>query len=188
MGSDSLLRAEDQASLFNSDALPVGLDLLLPEDEQRRQFSGEHVARNQERYRLIVKALGQNLPVRMICEAFGVSHHTVKAIREREPDMVATEKQRFSKLLGHAARMSVEGYLDDLQNGKVPSNVKSVSAAIFLDKKALLDGEATSRVEHVRADVPTIEEMRRVIEALPAADVADQVSDSQSEGKGEKAQ
>jgi hypothetical protein len=102
-----------------------------------------------------------------------VSHHTVKAIREREPELVATEKRRLSATLGHAARLCAESLIDDLQDGKVPANVKSISLGILLDKKAMLDGEPTLRVEHVRNEDLTIERVLAEMKRIP---------DSTSEG------
>lgn len=177
MTMPSLVVPEEQEELFNEQHLPLGRELLDPVEHQQGRFTAERVARNQERYRMIVQALGQGLPVRMICSAFSVSHHVVKLIREREPELIATEKQRMSRLLWNTARLSVEGFVEDLERGVVPPNVKAIGAGIFLDKKALLDGEATSRIEVVRTDLPSLEDMRRVIEALPSSEVL-------SEGKG----
>lgn len=176
----SLVPEREQSGLFDEAELPEGLELLQPESEQKKRFTGEVVARNQGRYREIVNALGANVPVRAICRAFSVSHHVVKAIREREPDLVATEKKRVSQMLGHAARMTIESFTDDLESGKVPPSAKPVAAAIFLDKKALLDGEATSRIEHVSSGLPSIEEFSRLVQSLPVA-VASELC---SEGKG----
>jgi hypothetical protein len=170
----TLVIAGEQPELFNADALPRGLELLLPEEKQRQQFTAERVAHNQEKYRMIVQAIAQDLPVRMICHAFGISHHTVKAVREREPELIATEKQRVSRLLGHAARMSAEAFLDKLEAGAVPANVLPVAAAIFLDKKALIDGEATSRVEHV-SGLPSVEELAAELKKLDALDIPSEV-------------
>jgi hypothetical protein len=62
-----------------------------------------------------------------------------------------------------------------------------VAVGIFLDKKALLDGEATARVEHVSSGLPSMEEFRRLVTELPAARVTESVdlgtTELLSEGK-----
>ena len=115
MNQSNIMARAEQGEFFDAVDMPVALELLESPEEQAKRFTGEQVARNRKRYLAIVRALGQNLPVRMICEAFGISHHTVKAIREREPELVATEKQRVARMLGHAARLCVESFIDDLQ-------------------------------------------------------------------------
>jgi hypothetical protein len=178
--SNSLLVNGEQTELFDASQLPEGIQLLQPENSQRRRFTAEIVARNQERYREIVSALAEGMSVRRVSKLFRVSHHVVRIIREREPELVATEKKRLSGLMGHAIRESVESYLEDLERGTVPVNVKLVGAGILCDKKAMIDGDATSRIEVIRTGLPSLEEMKRVIEALPSSAVSSP-SDSQSE-------
>src|SRR5262245_48818775 len=127
VASKSLLQSEEQGELFDACQLPQGLELLQPEEQQRHQFTAERVARNQARYREIVHALAGGTPVRSICRAFAVSHHIVKTIREREPELVATEKQRISRMLGHVAGLCVESFAEDLEADRVPVNVKPVA-------------------------------------------------------------
>jgi hypothetical protein len=182
----SLIRGE-QSELFDESELPAGLEVVMPEETQRKRFTAEQVARNQGRYREIVHAIAGGMPVRSICKAFSVSHHIVKIIREREPDLVATEKKRMSASLGHAARMGVEEFMEQVARGEVEAKVLPVAVGIFLDKKALLDGEATARVEHVSSGLPSMEEFRRLVTELPAARVTESVdlgtTELLSEGK-----
>ena len=163
----SNLPPAEQLPLLDLSALPAGADIL---PEYQHRFTGERVARNQARYREIVRAIAEGLSVRSICAIFSVSHHTVARIREVEPDLVAAEKGRLAKLMMRAARTSVESYLEDLEiPGKVTPQVKSIAAGIFTDKGLLLAGEATARIEHGGAR--DLEEFRRRLAAIPEARV-----------------
>ena len=55
--------------------------------------------------------------------------------------------------------------IERLEAGTVPSNVVSVMVGIFADKKALLDGDATVRVEHAGVQV-TVEMVRSEFERM----------------------
>jgi len=169
---ESLLQQQEQSELFDPRELPAGMDLLLPHDVQVQRFTAEHVARNQQRYLEIASAIAEGLSVRTIARAYRVSSHTVQRIREREPELIATDKQRLARLMRQAARQSVEGYLEKLEVGLVTPGVLPIAAGIFTDKSLLLEGEATSRVEHVHIDV-TPEQVNGWMSSLPAAQVID---------------
>ncbi len=126
-----------------------GRELLLPEVEQRKRFTGEQVARNRERYEGIVAALGEGVGVRAICRAFRCSPHTVRTIEEREPRLVATLRDRTARRFQRASSVVLESFMEDLERGTVPPATKWIAAATFQDKAILLSGGATSRHEVV---------------------------------------
>lgn len=186
----SIARLPEQEELFDASELPQGMELLEPVEKQAKRFTGEMVKRNAARYAAIVGYLGQNISVRTICRSFGVSHHVVKAIRERDPQLVATEKQRFAKLMGHVARMCVETYAEALVEGTVAVQNLPIHAAIFTDKRAQLDGEATQRIEVIRRTEHTVEQVLADLKAIDVTEVVtrqnvpiDPPSDVCSEGK-----
>lgn len=190
-----------QDELFDPTALPVGMELLMPVEEQRKRFTAERVALNEQRYRGIVELLGAGQPMRVICKAFTVSHHTVKVIREREPELVATEKQKQSRLMGYAIRLCIEGLIEDLENGvphwdsegavtyrPVQTQVKGILAGILSDKKALIDGEASVIIRHESGRLPSLADVKRMIEALPAEQPILEIPGSTDCQSGEKAE
>lgn len=169
---ESLIQNAKQDEFFDASELPAGLDLLLPHDVQVQRFTAEHVARNQSRYLEIVGSLSEGLSVRTICKAYHVSSHTVQRIREREPELIASDKQRLARLFRRAARQSVEGYIEKLEAGLVTPGVLPIASGIFTDKSLLLEGEATSRVEHIHIDV-TPESVNAWMQSLPLAQVTE---------------
>ncbi len=116
--TQSFLPAAEQEQLFKPEELPVGLDLLsIDEDERRGRFTAERVSRNRERYEAIVRGLAEGLGVRQLCRAFAVSPHTVMTIRERETARIATEKTEFSRRLARVARLAVERLEEEIESG-----------------------------------------------------------------------
>jgi hypothetical protein len=130
----------EQPPLFDESQLPVGRELLLPEEEQQRRFTGAVVARNQSRYQAIVQALGEGLGVRQICRAFGVSHHVVQVIRERDAALVATEKQDTGRKLRRLVRLALERFEDGLANGEITAGQIPVATGILIDKSLAWEG------------------------------------------------
>lgn len=159
----SNLPAEKQEELFDAAALPLGHELLKLEERARNpEFTGERVAKDRERYEGIVRALAEGLGTRAIARAFRVSPHVVSAIRSREAQLVATEKKEVSRKMGDFVRMGVERLVEEIDT--IPIGQLSVSVGIIADKKALLDGDPTMRVESgLSRSAVTVEELRRVL-------------------------
>lgn len=156
--------ALEQAPLFDEAELPAGRELLVPVEEQRHRFTGELVARNVAKYAAIVGALGEGLGVRQIARAFGVSHHTVECIRERESALVATEKERTGRKLRRLVRMSLDALEEALTAGTISAGQLPITAGILIDKSLLWDGQATAIVAH-RHELDQ-EKVRRLFNAL----------------------
>jgi transposase-like protein len=173
-----------QPDLIN---IEPGEELLFPEAKARRVFTGEVVARNQEKYRAIVEAIAGGHSCRDIAHRFGVSKNVVTAIRGAEPDLVGTEKKRLSRKLGTAVELGVEAWIESLQAGTLKPESIPVGVGILFDKRALIEGEPTARVEHVDTKIIRHEDINAYIDALPSV-VDVQPSDSTSESSTTKAQ
>jgi len=138
----------DQIPLFDESQLPAGRELLLPIEVQRHQFSGERVARNQERYAAIVQALGEGLGVRQIARAFACSQHTIEGIRERSASAVATQKEQTGAKLRRLVRMTLERLEECLEKDLISPGQLPVTAGILIDKSLAWEGQATATVTH----------------------------------------
>lgn len=141
-----------QRPLFDDSQYPEGHELVMPEVEQRKRFTGSVLARNRERYLEVVRALGQGLGRRQIARAFGISTHTVQAIFEREPELVATERLKTGTQLRRVVRMSLDALEEALAEGKISAGQLPVATAILLDKSAAWDGQP-SQVMVVRHEL-----------------------------------
>ena len=115
-----------------------------------KQFihSGKIICKDGERAAAIAQAFlecGQILPV---AKRFHVSPNTVQAVVEvlEQAGKLDDLKQRVSRKLGLVAELGAERLLDKLEAGAVPANVLPSVVGVAIDKKALLDGDPTSRV------------------------------------------
>jgi hypothetical protein len=189
MDSNLPAKTEQQPELFDESALPIGHELLtIEKDEKRGRFTGEIVARNRERYAAIVRALAEGFGIRQIARAFHVSCNTIFAIRDREGHAIETEKKQLAGLMGRFVRMSVERLIEE--HDQIPVGQLPVALGIVQDKRALLEGDPTVRVdERIEVAISAsdlagmLERMKRaqVIDVSPAA-LPEPTSDSQSEG------
>lgn len=139
---------ESQIPLFDESQLPAGRELLLPAEVQRHQFTGERVARNEQRYAAIVQALGEGLGVRQIARAFSCSQHTIEVIRERSAVQVATQKEQTGAKLRRLVRMTLERLEECLEKDLISPGQLPVTAGILIDKSLAWEGQATATVTH----------------------------------------
>ncbi|MDD2766005.1 MAG: hypothetical protein PHE83_18740 [Opitutaceae bacterium] len=174
--AESNLPATSQPELFRAEELPAGHELLtIEQDERAGRSTGERLARNRERYMAIVRCLAEGIGIRATARAFKVSPHTIFAIRDREAAAIATEKQELSRLMGRFVRMGVERLNEELDD--IPIGQLSVSLGIVSDKKALLDGDPTVRVEERIEVALSPADLRGMLERIKRADPAGQVID-----------
>lgn len=144
--AESNLSSTTQEELFRPADLPAGHQLLtLDEDERSGRHTGERIARDRKLYQAIVRCLAEGVGIRATARAFGVATETVAGIRDREPALFAREKKELSQRMGHFVRMGVERLIEEVD--QIPIGQLSVSVGVISDKKALLDGDPTVRVE-----------------------------------------
>ena len=202
MSAESLIETvPEQLQLIGSEDIPDGYLAELEAGavpEQGPKYTQNWTAarlfaKNPERYRLIVSVIAEGLPIRWICQAFKVSHHSIQAIREREPEIIATEKRLLAGKHRFASRICVEKIIEALEHLE-PKDLRDVQSlgvlnGILVEKMQLLDGEATSIVEKPKG--PTLDDIRRVYEALPGDEPAIDVeaavlTGSEAEAAGQK--
>jgi transposase-like protein len=116
---------------------------------QAGEFTGERLFRDRPGiYSAIVRMAAEGLSISAAARALGVSRNTVVAVREREGISIEQDKKELMKLLGTARRLSVEKVIELIPDLKSAKDA-AITAAVMVDKYALLAGEATSRVERV---------------------------------------
>jgi len=171
--------------------LPVVLDAvderLLAVVDQRPEFSGERVERDVQLVDAVLGAFAGGVSQRRIAAAFKLSRNTVAALIRRAEDAGRIEpyKGRLSGKLARAIEAGLEQWTDAVEAGQLSAGQIPVAVGIFQDKKLLLDGEATSRVEHQeRVNVEDVmERLRRLREVQPVISI-----DSESVGSAIKSQ
>lgn len=165
MSNESLIKADEaQLKLFSSDQMDAAF-FAEEESGPNRVFTGARLfAQNPELYKAIVALSAEGLGAIRIGRILHVSAHTVQAVREREPEAVAIEKNRIANLSRAGARMCVEGILDMLsdpeQAKKISLKDKGIVFGILVEKDELLSGSPTSRVLNVTATIDYDEYVR----------------------------
>ena len=126
--------------------LPDGWELIVDDavKAKRFNFTGERIAKDRERYEAIMLALGQGVPVDLICKAFHVHHRTVAVIGLREKKSIDDLKKETGELMLKAARWSVRSYVEDLAAGKVDPKTKAIAAGIFSQNGLVLSGQPSA--------------------------------------------
>jgi hypothetical protein len=172
-----------------------GAELLTVEEDARQgKYSGKIIEKHRAKVSAICNALAGGIGIIRIARAFGVSEHTVMAIRDRHPELIAMEEKELSRTYGKILKLSAERYLEALVAGSIHPAQLPVGMGIVFDKKALLDGKPTQIVHHQEKDL-TVEDLNRLFESMKVAKVAPVLeleensseSDSQSGGESGKA-
>jgi hypothetical protein len=102
--------------------------------------------------------LSQHLPWKAIHSLTGASDTLILSVRD---DLVRDgfdEDRELSIKLGRISALALEKLEGQILTGEVKPRDLSVVSAVSLDKRLLLSGRATSRVEHVRSDTAALRE------------------------------
>lgn len=148
VAKEPLLSQENAPSLFSPDQLPdvpkiaAGAKAFL--------HTGKITCKDEERAAAIAEAFLQCGLILPVARRFHISPNTVKAVVQvlEESGKLDDLKQRLSSKLGLLAETSIERANEMLMNNQVPANVLPILMGVAIDKKELLDGNATSRVQH----------------------------------------
>ena len=114
--------------------------------------------KDKERREKIRELLSQYLPWKTIHTLTGASDTLILSVRD---DMVRDgfdEDRELSIKLGRISTLALEKLEGQILTGEVKPRDLSVVSAVSLDKRLLLSGRATSRVEHVRSDTAALRE------------------------------
>ena len=163
--------------LFSAEQVESGLVEIA--GKPRGQFSGALVERQAELLDVILERFCAGSSQREISRVFGVSTNTVAGIvsRATASGRIEAYKTRVSAKLAGAIEGGIEVWTDALRAGLLNPAQIPLAVGIFSDKKALLDGEATSRVE-VRQAEPSAQDIAAALRALPEIQVEAVDSDS----------
>jgi len=131
------------------------------------EFTGERLFRDRPAvYAAAVRMIAEGLSISAAARALGISRNTVCAVRDREGVSVEQEKKELLRDLNRASRLGVEKVLELLPETKSAKDA-AIVAAVMIDKRQLIGGEATSRVE--RVDVKP-DQVKAYLDALPVLD------------------
>lgn len=116
------------------------------------------MAITKEKREQITKLLEEHVPWRTIKQLAKCGEGTIMSIRD---DMVRNgfdEDKEISIKLSRVSVLALGKLEEAIESGEVKAKDLSVVAGVSLDKRLLLSGRATSRVEHVRSDTAALRE------------------------------
>jgi len=138
------------------------------------RFTGTTTEKDRQRVDAILAAVVAGVPREHIAALAKVSTHTIAGIVERaeRSGEIATWKERMSRLLARATETMAATLVEAVEQKKLAPAALPVALGIATDKKLLLDGEATSRVEHVERvrpeDITALIKRAKVVDIEPA--------------------
>jgi len=131
------------------------------------EFTGERLFRDRPAvYAAAVRMIAEGLSISAAARALGISRNTVCAVRDREGVSVEQEKKELLRDLNRASRLGVEKVLELLPETKSAKDA-AIVAAVMIDKRQLIGGEATSRVERVEVKP---DQVKAYLDSLPVVD------------------
>lgn len=137
----------EQLSLIPSTEIDDGV---FTEMEQRGVFTGERLkVRDPQRYQVVASLLAEGLGVKTVAALAKVSVHTVQAVRDHEPHLIATLKEDIAKTARSTARLCVDRLRDAVLNpdSKISARDLAIITGVLVDKAELLSGGPTARLE-----------------------------------------
>ena len=160
-----------QLDLIDPDQIPLALTTVAD------HRNGEHTAaqlffENPDKYRLIVSLLAEGHGILRVAKLTRSSNSTVSEVRDRETVVIEKERMQIVNDGRRAAKLCIEGVLEDMQDDarrkKVPTRDKAIIAGVLIDKSELLSGGVTHRIQLEQG--PSIDDYRSLLQA--AADQA----------------
>ena len=140
----------------------------------RKPERGPGSSLSQEKYDQVCSDLIEGKSLISIGVEHSLAKSTVQTIKETIKDHIPDWKQRTSTKLGEIITEMAESLHQDLREGRLSPDKKSISIGILSDKKRDLDGEKTV-IEHRRVD--SEEDFRRRMDdylaSLPSAQTID---------------
>lgn len=117
----------------------------------RARFTGTTTEKDRELVDAVLAACAAGVPRVHVARLAKVSNNTVAGIIERaeRSGEIAPWKERMSRQLARATEGLAASLVEAAENKTIPAGQQPIALAVLVDKKLLLDGEATSRVEHV---------------------------------------
>lgn len=171
--------AQSTLSLPDLPGIEPGWELInLREPAKRGRFTGEQLARNDQRLAAVLGAIAEGLGTRQIARAFNISTNTVLALREEHGPAIETQKEGLGRQMLAGARLAVERIIEEID--QMPRASLPIVAGVLTDKGLLLTGSPTARIAHDHKH--TVADVAEYIDALPSAEPV--IAEETNEQKG----
>jgi hypothetical protein len=104
--------------------------------------------RTPDRYAMTIELLAAGHGIIHIARLMQMSAHTVRAIREANPEPIAQQREKLIRRLGVAGALDLESICEDLEDpekrGKIPTAQKGIIFGILNDHAQKMTGQPTS--------------------------------------------
>lgn len=168
-----------QPALFTPEQLPDAPALIAAATSYAH--TGTTSTKDEERAERILAFYLTAGSLRATARHFHVSPNTIKACLEifAKAGKLDALKQRLSVKLGTVVELATDLLTEKLMDGSVQANVLPIVIGVGVEKKALIDGEATSRTEEKPAAPAQLDDLAAYLRAqgiaAPSIDVASTV-------------
>jgi len=125
------------------------------------------MAITKEKREQITKLLEEHVPWRTIKQLAKCGEGTIMSIRDEMVRNGFDEDKEISIKLSRVSVLALGKLEEAIESGDVKAKDLSVVAGVSLDKRLLLSGRATSRVEHVRSDTAALREQLANVIDIP---------------------
>lgn len=176
---DATPAESSQPALFTPEQLPPAPALIAAATSYAH--TGTTATKDEERAEQVLTYYLTTGSLRATARHFHVSPNTVKAVLEifAKAGKLDALKQRLSAKLGTVIELATDLLTEKLLDGSVQANVLPIVIGVGVEKKALIDGEATSRTETTPAAPAQLDDLAAYLRAqgidAPAIDVASTV-------------
>ena len=123
---------------------------------------------DKEKREKVKELLAQHIPWETIKSLTKCGDSMILSVRDQMVRDGFDEDRELAVKLGRISALALEKLEGQILSGDVKPRDLSVVSAVSLDKRLLLSGRATSRVEHVRNDTAALrEQLANVIDVQP---------------------
>jgi transposase-like protein len=145
------LTEDEQPELWGADELPCRP--VLQKITREYLHTGSTVSKDHVRVGFIIKTYLELGEIARTCRTCGCSPNTLKVLMNEAEAAGKVDgfKQRVNDKFGLMLEMGQEKAIREYRADRVPPPALSINIGVAYDKKALMDGEATSRVEAIAA-------------------------------------
>lgn len=144
--------------------------------------NGKTACRDEEHAERVLSFYLSAGSLRQTARQFHISPNTVKGMLEifAQAGKLDALKQRLSFKLGVVAELATDLLTEKLLDGSVQANVLPIVVGVAVEKKALIDGEATHRTETRPAEPVRLDDLAAYLQSQgvqPPIDVQSTVSE-----------
>jgi hypothetical protein len=139
-----------QAVFFDESDLPIRRDIVrFAESYDASHYTGKILTKDEEFCAKVCELVLIGVSDRGIARRMRIARRSIKAIVGvfESRGKLAPLKKRLSEKMGDLIELGLDVLCEKLERGEVPANVLPIVIGVLSDKKALIDGDPTARLD-----------------------------------------